>query len=130
MLSHFNCVQLCNLMDCNPPGSSVRGILQPRILEWVVMPSSRGSSQPRDRNCVSCLLHWQEGPLPLPPPGKPYTISVYFEYLFAKKLKLIANNQHLYIRFKFLSNLMQIKLALCHEFHHFFKFVLCTFFNF
>ena len=36
----------CNPMDCSPPGSSVHGILQARILEWVAMPSSRGSSQP------------------------------------------------------------------------------------
>ena len=36
-------------MDCNPPGSSVHGILQARILEWVAVPSSRGSSWPRDR---------------------------------------------------------------------------------
>ena len=35
---------LCDLMDCSPPGSSVHGILLARILEWVVMPSSRGSS--------------------------------------------------------------------------------------
>ena len=35
-------------MDCSPPGLSVRGILQTRILEWVAIPSSRGSSQPRD----------------------------------------------------------------------------------
>ena len=45
-------------MDCSPPGSSVHGILQARILEWVVMPSSRGSSQPRDRthiSYVSCI---------------------------------------------------------------------------
>ena len=35
---------LCDTMDCSPPGSSVRGILQARILEWVAMPSSRGSS--------------------------------------------------------------------------------------
>ena len=40
-------------MDCSPPGSSVHGILQARILEWVVMPSSRGSSQPRDWTQVS-----------------------------------------------------------------------------
>ena len=40
-------------MDYSPPGSSVHGILQTRILEWVVMPSSRGSSQPRDRTQVS-----------------------------------------------------------------------------
>ena len=44
LLSH---VQLCDLMDCSPPGSSVHGILQARMLEWVAMPSSKGSSQPR-----------------------------------------------------------------------------------
>ena len=47
------CLTLCNPMDCSPPGSSVLGILQTRILEWVAMPSSRGSSQPRDLTCVS-----------------------------------------------------------------------------
>jgi len=44
-----NHVQLCNPMDCSPPGSSVHGILQARILEWVAVPFSRGSSQPRDQ---------------------------------------------------------------------------------
>ena len=44
---------LCNPMDYSLPGSSIHGILQSRILEWVVMPSSRGSSQPRDQTCVS-----------------------------------------------------------------------------
>ena len=38
-----------------PPGSSAHGILQPRILEWVALPFSRGSSWPRDRTCVSCI---------------------------------------------------------------------------
>ena len=38
------CLIPCNPMNCSPPGSSVPGILQARILEWVVMPSSRGSS--------------------------------------------------------------------------------------
>ena len=38
------CLTLCDTMDCSPPGSSVHGILQARILEWVAMPSSRGSS--------------------------------------------------------------------------------------
>ena len=47
---------LCDLMDCSPPGSSVHGILQVRILEWVAMPSPRGSSRPRDGTCVSYLL--------------------------------------------------------------------------
>ena len=47
VLSHFSHVWLCDPMDCSLPGSSVDGILQARILEWVVMPSSRGSSQHR-----------------------------------------------------------------------------------
>ena len=42
------CPTPCDAMDCNPPGSSVHGILQARILEWVAMSSSRESSQPRD----------------------------------------------------------------------------------
>ena len=42
-----SCSTLCDPMDYSPPGFSVREILQARILEWVAMPSSRGSSQPR-----------------------------------------------------------------------------------
>ena len=48
-----SCVILRDSMDCSPPGSSVHGTLQARILEWVTMPSSRGSSQLRDQNCIS-----------------------------------------------------------------------------
>ena len=48
-----SCLTLCNPMDCSPSGSSVCGILQARILEWVSMPSSRGSSKPRDQTQVS-----------------------------------------------------------------------------
>ena len=50
-------------MDCSPPGSSVCGISQARILEWVAMPSSRGSSQYRDQNLS--LLHCRQILLPL-----------------------------------------------------------------
>ena len=39
-----SCLTLCNPMDCSPAGSSVHGILQARILDWVALPSSRGSS--------------------------------------------------------------------------------------
>ena len=42
------CLTLCNPMDYSRPGSSVHGIIQARILEWVAIPFSRGSSQPRD----------------------------------------------------------------------------------
>ena len=44
-----SCLSLCDPIDCSPPGSSVHGILQARILEWVAIPYSRGSSRPRDR---------------------------------------------------------------------------------
>ena len=50
-----SCPTLCNPIDCSLPGSSVHGILQARILEWVAMPSSRGSSQPRDRTHISYI---------------------------------------------------------------------------
>ena len=57
-LTHFSCVWLWDPMDCSPPGSPVLGILQARILEWVAMFSSKGSSWPRDRthiSYVSCI---------------------------------------------------------------------------
>ena len=57
--------------DCSQPGTSIHGILQARMLEWVAMPSSRGSSQPRNQTRVSCIaggffyqLSYQGRPLP------------------------------------------------------------------
>ena len=50
-----SCPTLCDPMNCRLPGSSVHGIFQAGILEWVTISSSRGSSQPRDRTCVSCV---------------------------------------------------------------------------
>ena len=51
----LSCVQLCNSMDCSLPGPTVHGIFQARILEWVAISFSRGSSRPRDRTWVSHL---------------------------------------------------------------------------
>ena len=48
-----SCPTLCDPLDGSPPGSPIPGILQARILEWVAMPFSRGSSQPEDRTGVS-----------------------------------------------------------------------------
>ena len=56
-------------MDCSPSGSSVHGILQARILAWVALPSSRGSSDPGIEPVSLSLLHWQAGSLPLAPSG-------------------------------------------------------------
>ena len=53
LLSHVRL--FCNLMDCSLPGFSVHGIFQARILEWVVISYSRGSSRPRDRTHISCI---------------------------------------------------------------------------
>ena len=60
-----SCLTLCSPMDYSPPGSSVRGLFQARILEWVAMSSSSGSSQCRDGTHVPSfpmqvlnLLHW------------------------------------------------------------------------
>ena len=50
----LSCPILCNPWDRSLAGYSLHGILQARILQWVAMPSSRGSSQPRDWPCVSC----------------------------------------------------------------------------
>ena len=63
-------------MDCSPPGCSVHGALQARILARVAMPSSRVSSRPRDQTCVSYIyLHWQLGSLSPAPPGKPQSFG-------------------------------------------------------
>ena len=56
-----SCLTLCDPMDCSLPGSSVHGILHARTLEWVAMPSSRGSSGPRDWtriSYISCTGRW------------------------------------------------------------------------
>ena len=55
VLINQSCLTLCDPMDYSPPGSSVHGILQATILEWVAMPSSRGSSQPRDQTQISWI---------------------------------------------------------------------------
>ena len=53
-----SCPTLCDPMDCSPLGSSVHGISQARILEWVAISFSRGYSQPRDRTHISCIGRW------------------------------------------------------------------------
>ena len=53
MLITHSCPTLFNAMDCSLPGSSVHGILQASILEWIAISFSRGSSRPRDRSRVS-----------------------------------------------------------------------------
>ena len=86
------------------PGFSVHGILQARMLEWVAMSSSRGSSQLRDRTLVSCIiLQWHKGSSPLSPPGKP---------LFKKKNCIGVKHAVIYRQGQF-SSLAQSCATLC-----------------
>ena len=54
-----SCPTLCDPMDCSPPGSSVYGILQARVLEWVAISFSRGSSRPRDQTAGRLFTDWK-----------------------------------------------------------------------
>ena len=66
MLVAQSCLTLCNPMDCSPPGSSVHGFLQARMLSGLPFPSPGESSRPRDWTCISCIsctagrlfMHW------------------------------------------------------------------------
>ena len=71
---------LYNPMDCNLPDSSVRGILQARILEWVAISSSKGSSQPRDWTHVSCSSWIADGFFTAEPPGKSLKKSLFSQF--------------------------------------------------
>ena len=73
-----SCPALCKPMDCSRPDSSVHGILQARILQWVAIPFSRGSSQPRDQIQVSCIA------------GGFFTISIYLEKEMATDSSILA----------------------------------------
>ena len=80
------CPTLCNPRDCSPPGGSVQGILQAGILEWVAMPSSRGSSQPEPMSPESPAS--QTDSLPTEPPGKPCLLCDVAQKEKKKKLNL------------------------------------------
>ena len=68
----------CDPMDCSLPRSSVHGISQARILEWVAISFSRGSSQPRDQTCISCIMGRF---FTTEPPGKPCSIISWKSFL-------------------------------------------------
>ena len=63
------CLTLCGPLDCNPPNSSVHGIFQARILEWVAIFLLQGIFLTQGSN--TCLQHWQVDSLPTEPSGKP-----------------------------------------------------------
>ena len=80
-VSHSAESDLCDPMDCSPPASSVHGILQARILEWLAIPFSRGSSHP---GIKPRSLGLQVNSLLSEPPGKPilYNLSLSLSFFF------------------------------------------------
>ena len=93
VLSRFSCeAPLYDPRDCSPPGSSVHEILQARIQGWVAMPSSRQSSQPTYRICVSCVFCIVGGFFTTEPPGKPelYGSQSGILFLFKNHIKTVT----------------------------------------
>ena len=80
-----SCPTLCNPVDCSPPGSSVHGILQARWQGWAAMPSSRGSSWPRDLNGSPASPALAGRFLTTEPPGRPLSIHRTGETVFEQK---------------------------------------------
>ena len=96
-----SCPILCNPIDCSPPGSSIHGISQARILEWVAVPFSSGSSQPRDRTWASplqadSLLVWATR-----------EASHWIEYSFCKKRSCCLT--HTWKAFQIVASIFSIK---------------------
>ena len=72
----------CDPMDHSPPGSSVYGIFQAKILEWVAISFSRGSFQLKNLTCVSCIgRDWHVDPLALNHQGSPHFLVILKSYL-------------------------------------------------
>ena len=90
-LSCLGCVQLCNPMDCSPPGSFASEILQARILECVAVSSSRGSSRPRRVSCNSSIA---SGFFTTEPAGKAFMSSVQFSSFTQSCLTLCDPMNH------------------------------------
>ena len=78
------CLALCDLMDCNLPGSSAHGIPQARILEWVAISSPRASSQSRDQTCISPLQPCYQHHLPN---------GTFFFFFYQRKMFIIIITQ-------------------------------------
>ena len=97
------------LMNCSQLDSSVPGIFQARILEWVVMPSSRGSFQSRDQTCVSCISCTAGRFFTNEPPGKPPVVCL-CKFLFYLIYRVPYNSVLTLLALK--SYLNEIKLFL------------------
>ena len=94
-----SCPTLCDPVDCSPPGSSVHGSLQARILEWVAIPFSRGIFLTLGLNLD--LLHCRQILLPSEPPGKPVTLYAFSIAAVRNFYKLSCLKQHKFMTLPF-----------------------------
>ena len=83
------CPTLCGRMDCGLPGSSAHGIFQARVLGWVAISCSRGSSWPRDQTCVASITYIVGRFFTAEPLGKPIYMCSYLFFWeeYTNKLK-------------------------------------------
>ena len=84
---------LCSPIDYSLPGSSAHGIFQTRILEWVTISFSRGSSRQWSNPHLLCLLHWQADSLPLFQPRKPSSLWAWANHLIMCEIIIICKMQ-------------------------------------
>ena len=126
VLTIQSCPALCDPMDCNPPGFSVHEILQARILEWVAMCFSRGSSNPGIEHRYPAL---QADSLPSEPPGKPWgyrclpllgvclqldpVLSAVLHDDFTSSLIKVVHRIEIYLRFTGKKWRLERKMPLC-----------------
>ena len=107
----YLCLALCESMDCSPPGSSVHGIFQARILEWVAIPFSKGSSQPRgwirvSSNASRFFTVWA--------PGKPL-IYVQWQHKRNNRRSAFIHLFNVQLTFSSIDNLSRILSLLQHS---------------
>ena len=115
-----SCLTLCDPLNCSPPGSSVCGILQSRILEWVVISFPRGSSQPGDRALASCIACWF---LPSEQPGKPVMCTKKVNSRFSvlclrdkesfQQNKILSTNKQWSLIYRFSESVLSVKHITC-----------------
>ena len=116
-----SCPTLCDPMDCSPPGSSVHGIFQARILEWVAISSCSESFQPKDRTHISCVSCIAGGLFTTEAPEKPSFHMITCDLFETMKNNIwspsifFANFMHIFSFCPFLIIYLWIGLAPCHE---------------
>ena len=121
-----SCLTLCDPVDCSPPGSSVHGIFQARVLEWIAISFSRGSFNPGIEPGSPEL---KADSLPPEPPGKPpFTVDSY-SYIFQTHSKkqtepVFLPPTHFTVLMSFISPCLSFSCCGCYHSHSCFKFLI------